>query len=186
MITQPDPLPDDLRDERLARVSEALGPGDVMVLPGAPHRLRSRDTEYPYWPDSELYWLTGLTEPDAVVVVRGGEESVSALFMHPRNPEAELWAGARPDPEETGRALGAGAVHPLAELRDVLPGILDGADTVHFRLGAHPGVEPAVVEALRRARRRGPRRGSEPAAARRGGPRRPARRRPARCPGHRR
>ncbi len=162
MITQPDPLPDELRDERLTRVSEALGPGDVMVLPGAPHRLRSRDTEYPHRPDSELYWLTGLTEPDAVVVVRGGEEPVPALFLHPRDPDAELWAGARPDPQEAGRALGAAAVHPLAGLRDELPGILDGADTVYFRLGAHPTVEPAVVEALRRARRRGPRRGTGP------------------------
>ena len=133
-----------------------------MVLPGAPHRLRSRDTEYPHRPDSELYWVTGLTEPDAVVVIRGGDEPVPALFMHPRDPEAELWAGARPDPEETGRTLGAAAVHGLGELHDLLPGILDGADTVYFRLGSHPDVEPAVVAALRRARRRGPRRGTGP------------------------
>lgn len=164
MITQPEALPDALRDERLARVAERLAPGDVMVLPGAPHRLRSRDTEYPYRPDSELYWLTGLTEPDALVVVRGGEEPMPALFLRSRDPEVELWTGERPDPAALGEALGAAEVHPSEDVGRVLPGLLDGAGTVYFRLGAHPDVEPAVVEALRRARRRGQRQGTGPRA----------------------
>ena len=37
-----------------------------MVLPAAPTRFRSRDTEYRYRPDSELFYLTGVTEPEAV------------------------------------------------------------------------------------------------------------------------
>ena len=45
--------------DRRARIREALG-GGAMVLASAPTRFRSRDTEYPYRPDSELFWATGV------------------------------------------------------------------------------------------------------------------------------
>jgi Xaa-Pro aminopeptidase len=166
MNTQPEPLPRELGKSRRARVAEALGPDDVIVLPAAPHRLRSRDTEYPYRPDSELYWLTGLTEPDAVAVLRGGEGAELTLFLRSRDPEAELWTGVRPDPDALGEEVGAVAVHPVSELRERLPDLLSGTDTIHFRLGGHPTVEPLVLEALRTAHRRGARDGTGPRGVR--------------------
>ncbi len=63
MDMQPESLPRELAEARRARVAQALGPTDVMVLCAAPQRLRSRDTEYPYRPDSELYWLREAGEP---------------------------------------------------------------------------------------------------------------------------
>ena len=66
-----------------------------MVLPAAPTRFRSRDTEYRYRPDSELFYLTGVTEPEAVAVLVGGEEPRFTLFVRPRDPDAEFWAGPR-------------------------------------------------------------------------------------------
>jgi Xaa-Pro aminopeptidase len=166
MNTQPEPLPRELGETRRARVAEALGPDDVMVLPAAPHRLRSRDTEYPYRPDSELYWLTGIGEPDAVAVLRGGDGAELTLFLRSRDPEAELWTGVRPDPETLGEAVGATAVHPVAELDERLPGLLAGTATIHFRLGEHPAVEPLVLGCLRTAHRRGARHGRGPRGVR--------------------
>ncbi|MEJ2539424.1 MAG: aminopeptidase P N-terminal domain-containing protein [Gemmatimonadota bacterium] len=166
MITQPEALPSSLREARLGRVAERLGPHDVMVLAGAPARVRSRDTEYPYRPDSELYWLTGLLEPEAVAVLRGGEEGALVLFLRSRDPSAELWTGTRPDPEALGREVGAKAVHPVEDLGSHLPKLLEGTDTVHFRLGEHLRLEAFVLEALRTARRRGARTGTGPSGVR--------------------
>lgn len=161
MNTQPEPLPRELGEARRARVTEALGEHDVMVLAAAPHRVRSRDTEYPYRPDSELYWLTGVTEPEAVAVLRGGGGELT-LFLRPRDPEQELWGGVRPDPGELGDLVGAAVVHSCEELADHLPGLLDGTDTIHFRLGPDGAVASLVLASLQRARRRGARHGTGP------------------------
>lgn len=159
----PHSIPADRLRERRRQVADRLG-GSVLVLPGAPVRLSSRDTEYPYRPDSELFWLTGLTEPDSVAVFRGGDEPVLEVFVRPRDPEAELWSGTRLGPEGALVASGADAAHPLSELGDRLAKLLDATRAVHFRLGAHPSVEPLVLNALARARGRGARKGTGPRA----------------------
>jgi Xaa-Pro aminopeptidase len=134
-----------------------------MILPGAVIRRSSRDSEYPFRPDSELYWSTGMTEPDAVAVFRGeGDALRFVLFARERDAAEELWSGSREGPEAAGERLGADEAWPLEELERRLPRLVDGADALHFRLGEHPRVEPLVVEAMRRARSRGARKGSGP------------------------
>jgi Xaa-Pro aminopeptidase len=160
-VGPPEPIPAERFRERRTRALEVLG-GGVLVLPGSPVRHRSRDTEFPHRPDSELYYLTGLVEPDTVAVLRGGQGGGLTVFARPRDPEAELWAGPRLGPDGARERTGADAAHALGELPARLPDLLDGATQVYFRLGEHPAVEPYVLAALRRARVRGPRRGTGP------------------------
>lgn len=139
-----------------------------MVLPAAPRVIRGRDSLLPYRPDPELFYLTGLADPDAVVVLRGfPPEDRFVVFAAERDAEAERWDGARASPEEAGEALEADAAHPLSELEERLPGLLEGADVVHFRVQTQPtGVarrcQTLVERALERARSRGARRGRGP------------------------
>ncbi|MDT8341236.1 MAG: aminopeptidase P N-terminal domain-containing protein [Longimicrobiales bacterium] len=161
MADSPTSVPLDRLRERRLRVAERLE-GSVLVLPGAPVRFSSRDIEHPYRPDSELFWLSGLTEPDTVAVLRGGETPALEVFVCPRDPEAELWSGSRLGPEGAAAVSGADAAHPLSELDARLGRLLDGSRSVHFRLGAHPAVEPVVLAALSRARGRGSRKGAGP------------------------
>ncbi|MEX2530463.1 MAG: aminopeptidase P N-terminal domain-containing protein [Gemmatimonadota bacterium] len=150
--------------ERRKRVLEELG-ADAMVLPGAPVLHRSRDSELPYRPDSELHYLTGFSEPGALLVLRGfADERRSLLFTLPHDPEAELWTGPRLGPEGAAESLGLDAGLSNEQLSVELPGLLEGARRVHFRLGAHPAVEPLIVRALRTARVRGARTGTGPRA----------------------
>lgn len=134
-----------------------------MVLPAAPARRRSRDSDYPYRPDSELYWATGITEPDAVAVLRGhADEERFVVFVSERDPSAELWTGPRIGPEGAREAHGADAAYPIGELSERLPGLLGGAHSIAYRLGGDAVGEAEVLEALRVARMRGGRRGSGP------------------------
>ena len=82
---------------RRAAVWKRLGDG-VMVLPAAPVLYSSRDTDLPYRADSELFYLTGFDEPDAVAVLTGGDAPSWTLFMPRRDPDAELWGGPRHGP----------------------------------------------------------------------------------------
>ena len=146
---------------RRRRVLERVGEG-VMVLPAAPVQYSSRDTERPYAPDRELYYLTGLIEPGTVAVLVGGDEPEVVLFVRERDRDAELWAGPRPGPEGVAERVSVDACHPLTELSERLPDLLARGDTLHYRLGRRDAVEDMILGALATARRRGPRRGTGP------------------------
>jgi Xaa-Pro aminopeptidase len=135
-------------------------------------RYRSRDIEYPHRPDSELYYLTGLTEPDAVAVLRagaGGDEDGKdggdgdlVVFVAPRDAERELWAGPRPGPDGVKERLGIAEAYGLPELAARLPALLAGVQDIYFRLGEHASLERHVIEALRTARAKAARTGPGP------------------------
>ncbi|MBV8299381.1 MAG: aminopeptidase P N-terminal domain-containing protein, partial [Candidatus Eremiobacteraeota bacterium] len=63
--------------ERRAAVLERLGDG-VMIVPAATHALRNHDTEYEYRQNSDFYYLTGFTEPEAVLVLAPHRENERA------------------------------------------------------------------------------------------------------------
>jgi Xaa-Pro aminopeptidase len=157
---------------RRSTVLARLGSG-TMVLPSAPRLYRAGDSELPYRPDSELFYLTGWTEPDAVLVLRGfADEARCVLFVAPRDPAAEQWTGVRMGPAAAAEALGLppGDVRPLERLAVELPGLLLGADLVHARLGEARGLSEdvgalalrGILSALALARARGSKTGTGP------------------------
>ena len=155
--------PNPVLAERRRAALRPLGRG-VLVLPAAPLQYRSRDGEHRYHPDRELFYLTGATEPETVAVLCGGDEPSYQLFARERDPEAELWAGSRMGPEGVAERLSPDACHPVGELGERLPELLQAADRIFFRLGRGDSLETHVLEALRWARGRGTRTGSGPRA----------------------
>ena len=116
-----------------------------------------------YRADSELFYLTGVTEPGAVAVLRpGGEDGDFVLFVRPRNAEEELWSGERLGPERAGDVFGADTAYGSDGLSEQLPKLLAGAENVYFRIGTDSSVQSLVVGALQTARLRGARKGVGP------------------------
>jgi Xaa-Pro aminopeptidase len=142
-----------------------------MLLPSAPRGYRSGDSELPYRPDSELFYLTGWREPEALLLLRGfADEAREILWVADRDPAAERWTGVRKGPEGARRALDFPDVRPLSRMVDELPGLLAGADRLHLRPGRGPdaGAElrtlvlRAAFEVLATARARGAKTGTGP------------------------
>ncbi len=68
----------------------------VAVLSTATMQRRSNDTEYPFRPNSDFYYLTGFEEDNSVVVLcKKGDEHKTVLFVQEKVPEMELWTGKR-------------------------------------------------------------------------------------------
>lgn len=150
-MTELPPLP--IR-ERRDTILSGLERGS-MVLPAAPRRLRSGDSEYRYRPDSELLYVTGWQTPDCVALLRGfADRERFTLFVSQRDAKAELWTGPRPDLEEVREHFGADAAHPLHKLAERGGRLLAAGDTIHYRMGASEGCDGVVREALRRGRAR--------------------------------
>src|SRR5687767_10651252 len=82
-------------ERRRERLMQHMVSG-VAIIPTAPVRIRNRDVHYPYRPDSDFYYLTHFSEPEAVaVLVPGREHGQYILFCRERNPEKEIWDGKR-------------------------------------------------------------------------------------------
>jgi len=121
---------------RRAALTERFA-GETLVIPTGAPKVRANDTDYPFRPDSNYFWLTGDVEPDDVLVLRDGE---ATLFVPPRADRSgpafyadrkygELWVGPRWGLEETAIALEL----ETAAL-DELPKALEGLDREHARL----------------------------------------------------
>ena len=147
-------------DEFAARRKRVLADldGSALVLASKTNAPGGR-----YRPDSELLYLTGVTEPGAVAVLRaGGEDGDFVLFVRPRNSEEELWSGERLGPERAGAVFGADTTYGSDVLSEHLPKLLAGAEDTYFRIGPDSPVQSLVVGALKTARLRGARKGVGP------------------------
>ena len=117
---------------RRRRLAEAIGDA-VAVVPTAPERVRNRDSHYPYRFDSHFYYLTGFTEPEAVLVVT---EKKSILFCRERNEERELWEGFRYGPEAARERLGFDEAHPIGKLDEEMARLLENRPALYYPMGA--------------------------------------------------
>ena len=96
--------------------------GGVAVLASAPVAIRNNDVEHEYRQDSDFFYLTGFDEPDSVLVLASAHaEHHMVLFVRPRDPEREVWDGARAGVEGAVRDFGADAAFPMNELATRLP-----------------------------------------------------------------
>jgi Xaa-Pro aminopeptidase len=158
--TPPGPAPTappEIFRERRERLLARTG-GAVAVLGAAPELRRSRDTDIRYRPASDLYYLTGGDEPDALAVLTPHDPAHRfTLFVRPREPEREVWNGPSVGVEGAAERFGADAVYPIDEADERLPDLLRPADRVLLTLGLDPELDARVAElilAFRRTRQR--------------------------------
>ncbi|MEZ5558447.1 MAG: Xaa-Pro aminopeptidase [Pseudomonadales bacterium] len=131
---------------RRATLMGMLTPGSVAIVPAAGVRLRNRDTEYLFRQDSDFYYLTGFSEPDAVLVlVPGRAHGEVILFCREREARAELYDGERVGPERAAQILGVDDAFPINDLDDILPGMLEGRERIYLTLGEYPEFDQRLM-----------------------------------------
>ncbi|GAA2646124.1 aminopeptidase P family protein [Paractinoplanes durhamensis] len=126
-------------EKRRADLSSAF-PGETLIIPSGNEKVRSNDTEYPFRPGSDFFYLTGDRDPDSVLVLHptgSGHEAV--LFTHQRNSKdtdaffrsrnGELWVGRTHTLSEKSTELGLQTA-PLGALGSVLAGSAPGRTRV--------------------------------------------------------
>ncbi|MBP6596865.1 MAG: aminopeptidase P N-terminal domain-containing protein [Arenimonas sp.] len=125
----------------------------ILVLPSAPVRVRSHDTHYPYRQDSDFWYLSGFAEPEAVLVlVPGRKHGEALLFCRERNPEREAWDGPRAGPEGAVERYGFDDAYPIADLDEILPGLLEGRSRVYYHFGRDTEFDLKLIGWVNRVR----------------------------------
>lgn len=143
---------------------EAIGPTAVAIVTSPPEKIRSHDSTYPYRPSSDVVYLSGFEEPEAVLLFAPGhEDGEFVMFVPPRDPERETWDGVRYGTEGATSVFGADAAYSLDELDAVLPRYLVGRDELHYEVGSDARFDARVGTWMNKLRHR---RGAAPAAPR--------------------
>jgi Xaa-Pro aminopeptidase len=124
-----------------------MEPNSIAILPAAAVAIRNRDVEHVYRQDSDFQYLSGFPEPEAVIVlIPGREYGEYVLFCRERNPERELWDGLRAGQDGAIRDFGADDAFPIADIDDILPGLIEGRDRVYSSMGSNPEFDRHVME----------------------------------------
>src|SRR5690606_2959825 len=112
-----------------------------------------RDTLYPYRQDSDLWYLAGFPELEAVLVlVPGRKHGETLLFCRERDPEREGWDGPRAGPEGAVEAYGMDDAYPIDDLDEILPGLLEGRTRVYYHFGRDTEFDLKLIGWLNRVR----------------------------------
>jgi Xaa-Pro aminopeptidase len=125
--TAADPeLAQDLK-ERRARVMAELGPDALLIVRSAPNRNFSRDVDYEYRQDSNFYYLTGIDQPDASLVLMPGNASrKEILFVAAADPVREVWEGHILTQAEARETSGIETVQVNSEFEPFVAAMLSG------------------------------------------------------------
>jgi Xaa-Pro aminopeptidase len=109
-------------------------------------RQRNNDVDYNYRQDSDFFYLTGLSEPDAVAVLIPGRAAAQyILFLRDRDPQREIWDGKRAGPAGAVADFGADDAFPIDDIDDILPGLLEKRSRVFYTMGLNQEFDHHVV-----------------------------------------
>ena len=132
---------------RRKQLMRMVGQGGIVILPAAPVRTRSRDTEYIFRQDSDFYYLTGFAEPDAVAALVPGRESGEfVVFCRERDRDREIWDGHREGPEGVVSNYGADDAFPIDDIDDILPGLMEPCSRVYYTMGMYSDFDARVAD----------------------------------------
>jgi Xaa-Pro aminopeptidase len=120
--------------ERRASLLKQMQRG-IAIVPTAPEVARNADTHYGYRHDSNFYYLSGLTEPEAVLVLVAGDKPLSILFCREKNLEREIWDGHRYGPDAAREQFGFDAAYSIAQLDEKLLELLGNQPALFYPLG---------------------------------------------------
>jgi Xaa-Pro aminopeptidase len=127
-----------MKNTHASRIKKALkllnesGSPDSLLVSSNPHAVRSRDINFPYRQNSDLFYLTGSSHEALTLLLRPHAKEEIVLVAPPPDAHQTLWEGAQPSLAPLARELGAELVltkDPLTTLR----GLLRGTDTVYLQ-----------------------------------------------------
>lgn len=135
-LPRPEPIGNDEYRARRQALMAQLPTDGAVLLPGAGLVTRSRDSDYPFRQNSDLHYLTGFAEPDALLLLLPGRsEGESVLFCQDRDPSLEAWNGIRLGAEGAVREHGLDQAFENAERDERLDALLDGRTSLYLMLG---------------------------------------------------
>ncbi|OCG72228.1 Xaa-Pro aminopeptidase [Gilliamella sp. Occ3-1] len=126
----------DIETELFARREKLLAqmiPNSIALFFAAPEMTRSNDTHYPYRQNSDFWYFTLFSEPEAVFAVVKQKDNTTKyiLFNRPKDTLAETWTGYRLGQDAALKTVFVDEAYTFDEIEKVLPDLLNGKTAVY-------------------------------------------------------
>jgi Xaa-Pro aminopeptidase len=132
--------------KRRLQLMEIASEESVIIVHAAAQKIRNNDVGYPYRQDSDFLYLSGFSEPEAMMVLlpeeKGGH---SILFCRERDPNREMWDGLMTGTEGAVEQFGFDEAFPISEMEKRLPRLLRGRERVYYDLGKNPDFDQLLI-----------------------------------------
>jgi len=108
------------------------------IIFASPERTRSGDVDYTYHQNPDFYYLTGLNEPNAVVLIWKqfrlieGVKTNEVIFVQPRNASKEKWYGKRMGTSQAKVSIGFTATYSSEEFNS-MEGLFNGLSKILYQ-----------------------------------------------------
>ena len=148
-------LPISFHRKRRQQLLHKLEPNSVCVIPSAGLVTRSRDTDYRFRQDSDFWYLTGFSEPDAWLILSNSSAfkgECSVLVCQPKDEQAEIWHGRRVGPEQAIEQFDFDDAYSGDQVETVLTELLNGHANLYFATGHNNNAEDLIFEILKHLR----------------------------------
>jgi len=132
--------------DRRRQLMDMVGADGIVIVPSANLLIRNRDAEHLFRQDSDFQYLTNFNEPEAVaVLIPEREEGEFILFCREKDPLTERWTGRMAGLEGAQEDYQADDAFPIDDIDDILPGLMDRRETVHYSMGVNPAFDQQVM-----------------------------------------
>lgn len=143
----------DIKIELLARREKLLSkmePNSVALFFASPEVVRSKDTHYPYRQNSDFWYFTFFTEPEAVLAIIKQQDNHFryVLFNRKKDPIAEIWTGYRLGQQDALDAIFVDEAYLFEEIETVLPDLLNGKTVIYHADQQYEYADQIVKETL--------------------------------------
>ena len=116
---------------RRKNVADKIGDHAILVLYAAEPRNYAADVDWPFRQENDFFYLTGLTQPAAVLaIIPGAKKNREIVFLPKSDPSREAWTGHMFTPEEVRQISGITEVWDAGQLNAFLATLIP-------RAGAH-------------------------------------------------
>ena len=139
---------------RIALLSKVQG-NSIVIVPSAQEAIRSNDTDYHFRQNSDFFYLSGFSEPDAFLVLSNKPKAnelnaniATFLFMRPKDETAEIWHGRRLGVAKAPHQLTIDTAYSINDIATILPDIIDGHTHLYYSLGENEYNDDIVQNAL--------------------------------------
>ena len=133
--------------KRRDHLIKKMGAG-IAIVPTASEKIRNHDASYPFRADSYFHYLTGFTEPEAVVVLIAGKKPQQILFCREKDKEREIWDGFRQGPAGAKKAFNFDAAFSIKTFDEKLPELIADQPALYFSMGHDAAWDARVTAAL--------------------------------------
>jgi Xaa-Pro aminopeptidase len=135
--------------KRRKKLARAIGKNSVAILSTADLSTRTNDTHYPFRSDSDFYYYTGFSEPQALMMIAPGRpEGEFILCVRPKDPLMETWDGFMEGLDGVIKNYDANESFDIADIDTVLIDVMRSRKKIAYTIGKNSFYDNKVIQAF--------------------------------------